>query len=442
MKVKKLLLGAIFVIALNGMAEYSFPNGAPVSGKYTVSGFYGSEEISGTLEFTNTNAKIVFDGSGDEITGGTKIIIPAGGTVEIENGFLKKWLITGDATYSSEYTVPSNTISGIIQNDGVTTAAAATAIIPPVQPILPQPSLPQPSLPPAPPTGEFTIPRSRVNLDLVRNTKSTTYRNMENYKENGYDLNIEYIGGLGGLYKDKGDIIKYDWVSNGAVITGTKNFGSVTVGGTFGYQDSKVKYKERFAGTEEDIDSYQLGVSARYNLTDKTDMTAVFTHGTGKHKFTAENQADEIHNAEYTSKIYDFDWRMGTKYGFENGYIKPYFGFGVTLVDEKEIEKINAGKAEDYFEYLVGGAYGELNFGKLGLYGNMEATYRLDESSYHVRRSYKGTAEMAPLRYCRMEYNLGLGAKYRVNDMFNVNANYELDNFRNNIFKVGFGMEF
>ena len=430
---RKLLFFTAVLVAANSFSAINITGGnsGEVIGVSSSSPF--AQSVSGTITFTQINAAIELHDGSDELLAGTKIILPPNGVLEIKNlvgATLVK--IVGDPVYQSEYTT-TTAHSGGDQLLGPTLIINATPLIPPAQ-------APAPAPVPAPAPKE-EIPRSRVNLDLIRNTKSTVRRNMENYKENGFDFNIEYTGGLGGVYKDKGDIIKYDAVSNGIILTGTKNFGSVTLGTTFGYHDSKVKYKEYFQGFEEKIGSYQLGLSARYNLTDKTDMTAIFTYGEGKHKFKAPNVLSKAHDMEYKSKIYDFDWRMGTKYAFENGYIKPYLGFGVTLVDEKEIEKIGAGNATDYFEYTIVGAYGELNFGKIDLFGNFEYTQRLSKDSYHVKRSY-GSYGIDPLKYSRAEYNLGLGAKYRVNDMFNVSANYELDNFKNNIFRVGFGMEF
>ena len=49
---------------------------------------------------------------------------------------------------------------------------------------------------------------------------------------------------------------------------------------------------------------------------------------------------------------------------------------------------------------------------------------------------------MAALDYEQGVFNLGLGAKYNISDNFNLSAGYELYDTKNNIFRVGLGLEF
>ena len=448
---KKLLLLAALMVAANGFSAITMTGGT--SGSYSiVNNALGGKDLSGTWKFTSPTASISYDSS-DQILTGTKIQVGANQTITITNNTNGDQLvIQGDGVGETVYEFTTTlTANSTFSTPGVTppgnqsrcgTGGVACPITVSTTPTTPTTPTPVPTPAPAPaPTGEVTIPRSRVNLDLMKNTKATFYRNIENYKEGGYDLDVEYAGTIGGKYTDKNDKIKYDFTSHGIALTGSKNFGSITLGGAFGYHDSKVKYKETFSGVKENISSYQLGLSGRYNLTDKTDLTAVMTYGYGSHKFETETGLGDYHGMSYKSKIYDFDMRFGTKYGFSNGYIKPYIGLGVTLIDEKEIEKIGAGSAVEDWAYSVMGTYGEVSFGKVDLFGNFEYTQRLDKDSYHGKRDYKD-GYIAPLKYSRAEYNLGLGMRYKVTDILDITANYELDNFKNHAVKIGFGMEF
>ncbi len=449
---KKILLIAALITAVNSFSAITITGGTQGSFS-TVANASGGQDLSGTFEFINQNVNVSYDPV-DQVLAGTKIQVKPNQTITITNNANGDFLvIQGDGVGYTVYEITQTFTANTIFNGAAPvqvgnqyrcniTGGPICPLSTPTSPIIPTPGATPGVTTPTSGTSDIYIPRSRVNLDLVRNTKSTTYRNMENYKENGYDFNLEYIGGFGGKYKDKSDMINYSSTSNGVVLTGTKNFGSITVGGSFGYQDSKVKYKDNFEGVKEKLSTHQIALAGRYNLTEKTDLTAVMTYGRGKHKFTTGNGLGMMEGAEYTSKIYDFDLRWGTKYGFSNGYIKPYLGFGVTLVDEKEIEKIGAGKSFEDIEYGILGTYGEMNFGKIDLFGNFEYTQRLEKKSYHGKRSYNGLQNIAPLNYSRAEYNLGLGMKYRITDAFNVTANYELDNFKNHVVKLGLGAEF
>lgn len=167
------------------------------------------------------------------------------------------------------------------------------------------------------------------------------------------------------------------------------------------------------------------------------------TYGEGKHKFKTANGLGDINGASFKSKIYDFEARLGRKYTFTNAYIKPYLGIGTTKVDEKKIEKLNMDRFKKTEGYAILGTYGALNFGKLDLFGNIEYTQRLEKDSYHAkRRAFNSSYNMDPLNYSRAEYNFSLGARYNITEAFNVSTNYELDNLKNSIIKVGFGLEF
>lgn len=84
------------------------------------------------------------------------------------------------------------------------------------------------------------MPRSKVNLDLTKNTRAIMYKNIENTRNNELKIDVSYVGNLDTGYKDKGSSVKYKSNSNGVVLSATKNFNKITVGGAFGYQDSKI----------------------------------------------------------------------------------------------------------------------------------------------------------------------------------------------------------
>lgn len=84
------------------------------------------------------------------------------------------------------------------------------------------------------------MPRSKVNLDLTKNTRAIMYKNIENTRNNELKIDVSYVGNLDTGYKDKGSSVKYKSNSNGVVLSATKNFNKITVGSAFGYQDSKI----------------------------------------------------------------------------------------------------------------------------------------------------------------------------------------------------------
>lgn len=84
------------------------------------------------------------------------------------------------------------------------------------------------------------MPRSKVDLDLTKNTRAIMYKNIENTRNNELKIDVSYVGNLDTGYKDKGSSVKYKSNSNGVVLSATKNFNKITVGGAFGYQDSKI----------------------------------------------------------------------------------------------------------------------------------------------------------------------------------------------------------
>ena len=146
--------------------------------------------------------------------------------------------------------------------------------------------------------------------------------------------------------------------------------------------------------------------------------------------------------AEYKSKIMDFDAKLGYKYYFNNGYIKPYFGLGVTKVDEGKIEKIGASETSKSGMNASIGILGQVIFGKFDLYGNIEYEYRFNKDSYHSKRDFSSLYEIAPLNYSRGVVNLETGINYKINDRFKINMGYGLRETKNGMLKLGFETQF
>lgn len=287
----------------------------------------------------------------------------------------------------------------------------------------------------------LSIPRSKVDLDLMNNVKTSLYRGLEQNHADKASFNLEYVG-LHGKYDDKSDKIKYNSSSDGVILTASKRYGSFTLGGVFGAQDSKVTYKEDFDGVKEKVNSTQFGIHGKYDMSQHMDVITAFTYSTNKHKFTTKAGTEDIHNAKYTSKIVDFDTRVGYKVPFQDAYVKPYIGLGIMQVKEGEIEKIQAKATSKTSAYGTLGVYAEMNFKKLDIFGNLEWKQRFSRESYHAKREHTATEDFAGLDYNRADLNASLGMKYHVTDAFKVNASYELNQTKNNAVKLGFGYQF
>ena len=293
----------------------------------------------------------------------------------------------------------------------------------------------------AKPKIELEIPRSKVDMDLMKNSKSSIYRSMENSSSKGMNLNAVYIGNFGTDYKDKGSNVNYSSTSNGILISAMKNFDKFSLGGGFGYQKSKIKYKREFDGIEEKIDSYQFILNGKYNFNENIDLMGVMTYSANKHKFKNQDRRVFMQDAQYNSTIWDFDTRLGYKYRGEKGYLKPYVGVGITSVHEGEIAKINAGKSSETSVNGVLGVYGQIELGKFDLFGNVEYERKLSRNSYHGKRDYGTGYEMKALKYSKSAINLGIGAKYKISSSSNIGLEYEMLNTKNGVFKMSYSLE-
>ncbi|RRD39490.1 autotransporter protein [Leptotrichia sp. OH3620_COT-345] len=288
----------------------------------------------------------------------------------------------------------------------------------------------------------IAIPRSKVDLDLVKSSRGTIYRNMENIKEDGITFDTVYIGQFGTDFKEKNGNVKYSSSSNGILLSIFKDYGKFNLGGGFGYQKSKVRYGEKFSGIKENIDSFQFLFGGKYKINENIDLSGVVTYSENIHKYRNENGRVFMDGAKYNSKILDADTRIGYKYMFEKGYIKPYLGLGITSVREGEISKLGIkGTSATGLNSIIG-LYAQLNYGNAVLFGNVEYEQRLRKKSYHNRREYNVLFDIAPLEYKRGVFNAGLGIGYKLSDMLNVILSYELSESRNNVFKLGLEAEF
>lgn len=104
------------------------------------------------------------------------------------------------------------------------------------------------------------MPRSRVDYDLTKAMTTSGFAGLENARndKNGTSLDIKYIGETG-RYKDGGDkVVKYRKTTNGMALVGTVGVDNFIFGGGFGYQDSSIKYREKFDGIKENLDSTNL----------------------------------------------------------------------------------------------------------------------------------------------------------------------------------------
>ena len=286
------------------------------------------------------------------------------------------------------------------------------------------------------------MPRSKVDLDLAKAVRNTTYKNLENTKDNQYKIDIAYMRNYGGDYKDKDTNVEYESESNGVILNASKDFGKFTLGTAFGYQKSDVAYKEKYTGVKEKITSYQIGLNGKYEFTDNIDLTGNLIYSTNRHKFKTGTGLGAINDAEYKSKILDFNTRLGYKFLFDGGYVKPYVGLGITKVKEDEIDKLKFSEASKTAMSTSLGVYGEKTFGKLGLFGNLEYEQRLGNKSYHAARERSQRYEIAALKYAGGIINAETGIKYNFTDNFGMKASYELEESKNSIVKLGFHAEF
>ena len=426
---KILLLLGVLVISAN-----SFSAASIVGGGLNI---HAGTSISGSSNYNlGTGSNTVTATGSSTISAGTKFTVPAGGTLDIvtDSGTIQTYTGPTVVTLNSALSgsVTSATVSSVISSSGTTPASPTT----PTTPATPTPSTPTGSIP------TLQGARSRVNYDLAKTVTANSFKDLEQAKkENGANLNIQYLGGVNSYDYDS----RYSSKSNGVVLSGTKNFGNFTMGAGFGYEKTNVKYKNSFDGVREKLDSYQASLSGKYNFTDNLDVASVLTYGSNKHKYKNYN------NVKFDSDVLDFQTRLGYKFrddSDENTYVKPYVGLGVTSVKEGSftVGNVNFGKAKRSSGNATAGVYGQTRVGAVDLYGNIEYEQRFSRKSYNGERSISTNgvevAKLAALDYDQGVFNLGLGAKYNVSDNFNMSAGYELYDTKNSIFKVGLGLEF
>ena len=437
----KLLLIVSLIASANA---YSLSWGPNVSlGSFSSSGGV----FSGSMTFNNpTGGTITFANGSESILAGSTINLQPGATVTLvgPNGTIGT--ISGVTSYTFGTTVTGADSAG---------SFTMTASAPSTTPSTPTSTTPAaPSTPTTPATSTTTTPatsgtvptiagpRSRVDYDLAKTITANSFKDLEQAKkENGANLNIQYLGNAGSYDQD----LKYNSKANGVVLSGTKNFGKFTLGAGFGFENSTVKYKNSFDGVKEKLDSYQVSLSGKYDFTDNLDLASVLTYGSNKHKYN--NYSD----VKFDSDVLDFQTRLGYKFrdeSDENTYVKPYVGLGVTSVKEDSftVGNVNYGKAKRSSGNATAGIYGQTKVGPVDLYGNLEYEQRFNKKSYHAERSVSlngaEVAKLAALDYDQGVFNLGLGAKYNVSNNFNLSAGYELYDTKNSIFKVGLGLEF
>ena len=456
MKKKLLLSLGITLLSINSFSKMtitSYNNGSSVSnGSITESG----HNFSGIVQFLGNQGGtyVVKLDNGTKIETGTRFDLDPDTTITIEGANGTIGTIVNGNLFTPSVISRSNNASTAITH-------VTTSVLPPstASTTTPGTSTPTPSTPSTgttPTTGSTTspterkkvlvIPRSRVDLDLAENAKMTMIKNVEKKIEKGdWDLNIDYVGGVGTKYTDKThNILQYNGKSNGVILSLNKNYDKLTLGGLFGYQNSKVKYKDFYDGIKEKIDSYQFLLNAKYDFNEKVDLIGTLVYSTNKHKFDGSNiiSYNWIDDAEYTSNIFDFETRLGYKYLFTNGYIKPYLGIGVLNLKEGAIDKIGAKKASETALNSVLGIYGVAELNKIDLYGNVEYRQKYGSNSYHSERDVDSTTKIDALNYKKATVNASAGLRYKITDMFDINASYGLNNLKNNIVKVGIGIQY
>ena len=455
---KKLILLAAFIISVNSFAGISLTGGT--SGSWsTITNASGGKDLSGNFAFTNSGtSKITLTTGTDKILSGTVIQLPVGGKLEIYkiDGTGTPQLIKavqGNSTSVSYYTFTSN-LDGNANTLPAGTAPEVAALTPGGTPTptpsptpTPTPS-PSPAPTPTPTPGTQTknyMPRSRVDYDLTKAMTTSGFAGLENARndKNGTSLDIKYIGETG-RYKDGGDkVVKYRKTTNGMALVGTVGVDNFIFGGGFGYQDSSIKYREKFYGIKENLDSYQFMISGGYNFTKDTDLSSVLTYSHNKHKYNSSSlKYTAYDDAKYNSKVIDFQMRLGSKFSSNESYIKPFIGFGITNVTENEIEKLGLDKAKGTSANTTIGAYGQLALSSsVNLFGNLEYEHRFSNKSYHRDRNFKNiSGKMEALDYDGI-FNAEVGVKFKLS-RFDVTTSYELRDIHNHLFKVGFGVKF
>lgn len=442
MKKILLLLGALVISANTFSAASIVGGGLNIHAGTNITGASSWNLGTGTNTVTATG--------GSTISAGNSFVVPAGGTLNIvtDSGTVQTY--TGPTTVTLTSALNGSVTAATIASVVSTGSTPTTPATPPATPTTP--TAPATPTTPTTPTASGTVPtisgpRSKVDYDMARTITSNGFRELEQAKkDNRANLNVQYIGGVGVYDEDSNYNPKYNSKTNGVALTGTKNFGNFTLGAGFGYEKSNVKYKRDFDGVKEKLDSYQLSLSGKYDFTDNLDLAGVLTYGNNKHKYNSNYS-----NAKFDSDVIDFQTRLGYKFkddSNEDTYVKPYIGLGVTSVNEDSysIGNIDFGKAKKTSGNATAGVYGQTKVGPVDLYGNIEYQQRFNRKSYHGERSITQNgvevAKMAALDYEQGVFNLGLGAKYNISDNFNLSAGYELYDTKNNIFRVGLGLEF
>ncbi|EKU70794.1 spherulation-specific family 4 protein [Selenomonas sp. F0473] len=292
------------------------------------------------------------------------------------------------------------------------------------------------------PKPTIEMPRSKVDLDLMRAVRGRGYRSLEKTRDGQLKIDIGYLRRYGGDYSDKSSNIKYHTRSSGVMVNASKDFGKFAAGAIFGYQKSDVDYREKYGGVHEKVTSYQFGFSGKYDLKKDADITGQLIYSTNQHKFRTNNGLGAIAGAEYRSRILDLNARLGRKLFFRHGYIKPYVGAGLTRVQEGAIGKLNvSGASRNALNGSVG-VYGEKNFGKLLVFGDFEYEHRFGGGSYHGVRDYAGRYDVAPLDYARGVFNFAVGARYSVSDLFQIETSYERQESKNKLLRVELSAQF
>ena len=266
MKKKLLLSLGITLLSINSFSKMtitSYNNGSSVSnGSITESG----HNFSGIVQFLGNQGGtyVVKLDNGTKIETGTRFDLDPDTTITIEgaNGTIGT-IVNGSSAYpvgapvstkhyyfwqdldENSTTLPESGIlngnlftpSVISRSNNASTAIThvTTSVLPPstASTTTPGTSTPTPSTPSTgttPTTGSTTspterkkvlvIPRSRVDLDLAENAKMTMIKNVEKKIEKGdWDLNIDYVGGVGTKYTDKThNILQYNGKSNGVIL--------------------------------------------------------------------------------------------------------------------------------------------------------------------------------------------------------------------------------
>lgn len=284
-------------------------------------------------------------------------------------------------------------------------------------------------------------PRSKLNLDLVKNVKSSIFQNLENTEKGKTDINVTYIGNFSTDYRDRKSGVEYDSDSRGILISVMKNFGKFTVGGAAGYQDSKVNYKGQFEGIDEKINSYQIMLSGKYEFNENIELANVLTYSDNRHKFETETGLGLMNNVKYKSQIWDYTTSLGYKYFIKDGYIKPYLSLAAIRVSEGEMDKLDISKStESGFNWMFG-VYAEKTIGQFDIFGKMEYELRGKKNSYHGKRKY-GDYDIAALSYSRGVLNAEIGANYKINDYIMASLGYGLTDSKNSSVKLGLEASF